>query len=146
MLEIIGVIGIALFAYVLTLSENSIQEELPMLGALTLAAQRLLPALQMSYSAFTSIKAQRAVMKDVIRLLSQPLVENSANQSASPLPFENEISLVDLSFKYPDQEKWIIKNLNITLKRNTTIGFVGTTGAGKSTLIKNYYGISETHS
>ena len=46
------------------------------------------------------------------------------------------IEFHNLSFKYPDDNQYIIKGINLTIKRGKTIGIVGKTGSGKSTLVK----------
>lgn len=47
-----------------------------------------------------------------------------------------EISFVNVSFKYPGTERYILKNVNFTLLRNEKIALVGLNGAGKSTIVK----------
>lgn len=48
----------------------------------------------------------------------------------------HEIEFRNLSFKYPGTERYIIKNLNVTIKAGDTVALVGVNGAGKTTLIK----------
>lgn len=55
--------------------------------------------------------------------------------SLSVLNFE-KIEFKNVSFKYPFDEVEVIKNINLEIKKGETIGIVGPTGAGKSTLIR----------
>jgi len=48
----------------------------------------------------------------------------------------NKIDFIDVSFKYPFDDFEVIKNINLTINAGETIGIVGPTGAGKSTLIR----------
>ncbi len=48
--------------------------------------------------------------------------------------FRSEVKFQNVSYKYPHQEKYALKNINFTLKKGETIAFVGFSGAGKSTL------------
>lgn len=48
----------------------------------------------------------------------------------------NEIVFKDVTFKYPFDKQPVIKNIDMTIKNGQTIGIVGPTGAGKSTLIR----------
>ena len=48
----------------------------------------------------------------------------------------HEIEFRHLSFKYPGTERYVIKDLNVTIKAGATVALVGVNGAGKTTLIK----------
>ncbi|MCB0420890.1 MAG: ABC transporter ATP-binding protein [Bdellovibrionales bacterium] len=47
----------------------------------------------------------------------------------------NNLSVKNLSFKYPDEDRWILKDVSFELKSGQTLGIVGKTGAGKTTLV-----------
>jgi len=144
-LEVVAIVFIAVFAYQLSLDGNSFQGSIPMLGALTLAAQRLLPAIQLAYAGYTSFNSNKSALKDVISLLNQKMPEYSGSPS---IVFEKEVLVSNLSFKYSEEGPWILHNVNLRLKKNTTTGFCGTTGSGKSTLINIVMGLldpSEGH-
>lgn len=63
-----------------------------------------------------------------------PIVSDKTD--AQPILKFNEIVFENVSFKYPFDEKPVIKNIDFTIKKGQTIGIVGPTGAGKSTLIR----------
>lgn len=52
-----------------------------------------------------------------------------------------EIEFRDVSFKYPDTDKYIFKNLNFTINKGERLAIVGINGAGKSTLVKLMTGL-----
>ena len=66
---------IAALAYVLSGQVGGIATVLPMLGALAIGAQRLLPALQHVYYSWAMIAGSHASLDDIIALLDQPLPE-----------------------------------------------------------------------
>lgn len=140
-IETVGILCIALFSYYLSNEEGGIERAIPMLAALTLGAQRLLPAMQLLYGSYTSIKASKPMLIDLLFLLNQKVTKHTKISSAPLITFEKEILISNLSFRYSKEEPWVLKDLSIRLKKNTTVGFVGTTGSGKSTLINIIMGL-----
>lgn len=59
---------------------------------------------------------------------------------------EGTIEFDNVSFKYPDAEEYLLKNISFKVKRGETVAFVGSTGSGKSTLINlipRFYDVTE---
>ena len=81
------------------------------LGTLVFGAQRMLPVLQQIYSSWSAIQSNKASLEDVLILLDQSY-EDSKNDHNS-LPFNKEIKLEDIIFKYQPDGAEIIKNINI---------------------------------
>jgi ATP-binding cassette subfamily B protein len=48
---------------------------------------------------------------------------------------EGEIQFVNVGFKYPDAEEYVLHDINFKVKKGQTVAFIGSTGSGKSTLI-----------
>lgn len=57
-------------------------------------------------------------------------------ENAIELEGIDKITFKDLSFKYPFDEDYIIKDINLTIERGKTLGVVGKTGSGKTTLLR----------
>jgi ABC-type bacteriocin/lantibiotic exporter with double-glycine peptidase domain len=57
-----------------------------------------------------------------------------------------DIELNDINFKYPERNEYTLKNINLRIKKNTSIGIIGKTGCGKSTLIKLIMGLLKPNS
>ena len=55
-------------------------------------------------------------------------------KKANPLKFKDKLVLSNISFKYNSLDKYILKDINITIKKGERIGIIGKTGSGKSTL------------
>lgn len=140
-IEALGMVLIAAFAYVLAQQSDGIAKAIPVLGALALGAQRLLPALQQVYGAWSGIKSNQVSLQDTLELLDQPLPTYLAEVAAKPLPFRQQITLDHLAFRYNEQTSWIFQNLNIIIPRGGRIGFIGVTGSGKSTLLDIVMGL-----
>jgi len=141
LMEAIGMILIAILAYVLTLQEGGIMAAIPILGALAVGAQKLLPALQQSYHSYSTIKGAKSSFVDVLNLLDQPLPHNASQDLINPVPFKREIVFKNLSFRYTKSTPWILKNVNLSFQKGEIIGFIGVTGSGKSTLLDILMGL-----
>ena len=141
LMEGVGMVLIATIAYSLTLQEGGIVVAIPVLGALAVSAQKLLPALQMAYNAYSSIKGAKSSNEDVLYLLDQPLPEYINQPIPKAIQFDKEIKLTNLSFRYTQESPWVLKNINLSLKKGSRIGFIGSTGSGKSTLLDIVMGL-----
>ena len=140
-MEAIGMVLIAILAYFMTQQQNGIAAAIPVLGALALGAQRLLPVLQQAYSSYSLIKGSKSSFEDVLNLLDQPLPEYADQPLPEPIPFAEEIKLNNLNFRYTEDSPWVLKNVNLSLKKGSRIGFMGVTGSGKSTLLDIIMGL-----
>jgi ATP-binding cassette, subfamily B, bacterial PglK len=144
-IEAIGMILITGVAYSMSLQEGGISSKIPILGALALGAQRLLPALQQAYSAYSRLKATHVPFQDVLELLNQPLLkktlQNNSETLARCIKFNSEIRLSSLNFRYKINSDYVLKNVNIELTKGMCIGFIGVTGSGKSTLLDIIMGL-----
>jgi ATP-binding cassette, subfamily B, bacterial PglK len=140
-MEAIGMTLIAGLAYLLTQQEDEMVTAIPVLGALALGAQRLLPVLQQAYASYSTIKGSKSSFEDVLNLLDQPLPEYADQPPPEPIPFVKEIKLNNLNFRYTKGSPWVLKNINLSLKKGSRIGFMGVTGSGKSTLLDIIMGL-----
>ena len=141
LMEAFGMILIAILAYTLTLQEGGLAVAIPVLGALAVGAQKLLPALQQAYGSYSAIMGSRSSFIDVLNLLNQPLTRNTNQDLINAMPFKQKIVFKDLSFRYTKETAWILKNVNLSFKKGETIGFIGMTGSGKSTLLDILMGL-----
>lgn len=140
-LEAVGMTLIAALAYIMSHTEGGMATAIPVLGALALGAQRLLPALQQAYASVSSLRGVEASLVDVLDLLDQALPEYVNQPSPTPIPFEREIKLTNLSFGYIKESPLILENVNLSIAKGEQIGFMGVTGSGKSTLIDIIMGL-----
>ncbi len=140
-IEALGMMLIALLAYALARQPDGIAKAIPVLGALALGAQRLLPVLQGAYSSWSSIQGGQVSLHDTLELLDQPLPNFVGEPPTKPLPFQQQINLNHLSFRYAQQTPWVIKDLDLKISKGSSIGFIGATGSGKSTLLDIVMGL-----
>ena len=140
-MEALAMLLIATLAYILSKQPDGIAMAIPMLAAMALGLQRLLPALQQAYGAWSTIHGAQASLQDTLALLDQPLPDHAENPVAKILPFQQQISLRQISFRYGPQTPWILKNIELTIIKGSRIGFIGTSGSGKSTLLDIIMGL-----
>ena len=133
-METLAMVLIATLALMLSLNNEGLMSAIPMLGALALAAQRLLPIIQQAYAAYSSIIGSKASLVDIIELLNQPY-PNNINKPQDVLSFNTNIKISNISFGYRDNEINVLNNVNIDIEKGDRVGFIGTTGSGKSTLV-----------
>jgi ATP-binding cassette, subfamily B, bacterial PglK len=140
-IEALGMVFIALLAYSLAESSSTIESVIPVLGALALGAQRLLPVLQQAYSSWTAMIGGRATLSDALDLLEQPLPAFAETSLPVPIPFEHEITLSKLGFSYTSKGPSVLQGLDLIIPKGGRIGFIGSTGSGKSTLLDIIMGL-----
>jgi ATP-binding cassette, subfamily B, bacterial PglK len=140
-MEALGIVLIAALAYNLSRQAGGIATALPVLGALALGAQRMLPALQQSFSAWASIAGSHASLADTIELLDQSLPAELLQPAPAPLPFHDAIRFDAVRFRYTSDGPWVLDDLNLTIAKGARVGFIGSTGSGKSTTLDLLMGL-----
>ena len=140
-MEALGMLLISVLAYTLAQQADGIAKAIPILGALALGAQRLLPVMQQAYAAWTSIQTTQVSLQDTLDLLDQPLPDYADQPAAKPLPFQQQIKLNQLSFRYSPETAWVLRNLDLNITKGSRIGIIGATGSGKSTLLDIVMGL-----
>jgi len=138
-MEALGMVLIAVLAYALSQQPGGVATALPVLGALALGAQRLLPALQQIFAAWAGLAGNHASLADTIELLDQSLPEEL--QQPSPLLFQDSINFSNVRFRYHEDAPWVLDGLDLLIPKGARVGFVGSTGSGKSTLLDLLMGL-----
>jgi len=137
--ETIGMLAIALLGVFLVLQKGSSGEAIPILGALALGAQRLLPSLQQIYNGWATVKSYSAAMQDVLEMLNQPLTPQFEDVNAIEL--SESIQFKDVSFRYSSHLPDVLPGLDLTIRVGERIGIIGATGSGKSTMVDVLMGL-----
>ena len=140
-IETFGMLLIAGLAYGLSRQVGGVATALPVLGALALGAQRLLPILQMGYSSWAGVVSNHGSLADTIKLLDQPLPADILLPTPAPLPFRNAARFNAVRFRYTADGPWVLDDLNLTIHKGSRVGLVGTTGSGKSTALDLLMGL-----
>lgn len=140
-IEALGMVLIAVLAFSLAGRSDGFSETIPVLGALALGAQRLLPVLQQAYSSLSTIRGGQASLRDALDLLDQPLPAHADAPSVAVIPFQHSIKLNRLAFRYTPKALWVLQELDLIIPKGSRVGFMGATGSGKSTLLDIIMGL-----
>ena len=140
-MESLGMVLIAVLALGLSRRSGGVAAALPMLGALALGAQRLLPTLQQSYSAWANIAGSHAALADTVELLEQPVSAHLLSPPPAPLPLREAIRFQAVRFRYSADGPWVLDGVDLSIPKGARVGLVGGTGSGKSTALDLMMGL-----
>jgi ABC-type multidrug transport system fused ATPase/permease subunit len=142
-IEAFGMALIAAFVLALSRRPGGVAAALPILGMLALGAQRLLPLMQQLYGNWSVVVGSKAALTDVLALLDQPLPAESNQSEPEPLGLKSAISFDKVRFRYETKGPWVLDRVNLVITRGARVGFVGSTGSGKSTTLDLLMGLLE---
>ena len=131
----------------LTIDSSDIASFIPTLSVFAIAAFRMLP----SFNRITGYLGGIMFSKPSIDAIYQDLKEveqlqrhrESIEKNDENMPLTKLIQMNQVSFKYPESDKWILKNADIEIKKNSSVAFVGASGAGKTTAADLILGLLE---
>ena len=130
--EGIGLVIIAFLALMISSRSGGFAAALPVLGAIALSAQRLLPLLQQVYYGWAQARTGTPVATDLAALL-ELTIPFSATAEPTP-PFRDAIRLDKVGFRYAGRKDWALQDIDLTIERGARMALVGPSGSGKSTL------------
>jgi ATP-binding cassette subfamily C protein len=138
-------IGIGI--YIIGIKSNFV-EAIPILGLYVVAAYRLLPWMQQLYTGYSILRSQTPhiyyLQKEFENIeLYASEKDNSHNEKKDRRPFYDSsvIEFQDVSFSYAKAKNATIDDMSFTIDENTTVGFLGETGSGKTTTIDLLLGL-----
>ena len=146
-LEVIAA-GIVLLLALFLMGDDGtgIEGVAPVLAMYVLAAQRLLPFMQQIYQNASVLRFNSVVLGAIYedmtwqaRLATNP--SGGIAPSVTRLPFRRELRLEGVTFSYPDTLRPAVQEVNISIPHRAFVAFVGTTGAGKTTLVDIIMGL-----
>ena len=141
-IQAFGIVLIAGLAFTLSQGSGGIAAVLPILGAMALGAQRLMPLVAQIYNGWSSVVGNQRILLDVLEMLDLPIVEEQLEkQDTTSLPFKNKIELDNVSFRYGEAGSLVLDDINLVIKKGSRVGFIGKTGSGKSTLLDLIMGL-----
>lgn len=145
--------GIVVVVLYYIASGQRLQEVLPVLGVMALAGYRLLPNLQLMYGAFSGISLQSHALEEIYEELEGPgkspyevFPDARPPDRMERMSWERECVLNDIVFRYEGAEKPVLQGIDLRIRKNDFVAFIGETGSGKSTLIDLILGLHRAES
>ncbi|MEX1137628.1 MAG: ABC transporter ATP-binding protein [Balneolales bacterium] len=151
-IESIAVSGMLLITLTLYWQGRGLETIIPILTLFGTATMRLLPAIQESAKALTDLRyysyAVEPIYNDILELKSSKVqVKNirprkiKKHHNKPLFTFEDSINFENVSYTYPDTHVQAVQKLSLTIPRGHVVGFVGASGAGKTTVVDLLLGL-----
>jgi len=137
LLAVAGMVAVVL----LMIAQNSPMETLvPTLGLFAATAFRFMPSFNRLLNAIQNVRFAWPVIHNLHQELCL-LEETEPLKEYLPLPFKKDLVLENVSFCYPSTEALVLKQISLSIRQGESVGFIGSTGAGKSTLVDIVLGL-----
>ncbi len=141
-IEAIAFAGTLLLILFMMAKTGSFNDALPILSLYVFAGYRLMPALQQMYVSFSQLTYISPSLDKIYEDIKN-LETSSSYPIQNLLPFDKSIVLKNISYNYPNAARTTLKNINLSISANTTVGFIGKTGSGKTTTVDIILGLLE---
>ena len=144
--EMLMVCSFIIITLVMMGAKREIVDIMLYLGVFAVASFRIVPGAARILTSFQSIKHLEPSVKILLHALDSKnnfYTEKNyqPKDSGTPLKFQEEINLTNLSFSYPIRKEFSLSKISMTIKKEDFIGIIGETGSGKSTLINLLIGL-----
>ena len=139
-LESIAFGGILLILLYTMTKTETLNNSLPIITLYAFAGYRLMPALQSIYVSFTSFSFSGPSL-DKLNDDFVNLKKNEKNKNSEVLKLNKTITLKNIYYNYPNTSREVLKDINLTIPVKSTVGIMGTTGSGKTTIVDIILGL-----
>jgi len=139
-LEAIAFGGILLIVLYIMKQTGSFNSAVPIVSLYAYAGFRLMPALQQIYASFTQLTYVGPALDKIHEDLKN-LKPFNKNQDQGILSFNKSINLKNVYYDYPDAGRTALKDISLSISAKSTVGLVGATGSGKTTLVDIIIGL-----
>ena len=146
-LETLAVAGMLGVSAILVAQDRPLESIIPTLTLLAVAVIRLMPSFQKVAANVNALqwgeRALNAVHGDLVDLDAQEREARARRQKAEPVAFQHEIRFDGLSYQYPGQDGDALRDVTLSIPKDAAVGFVGPSGAGKTTIVDVLLGLLE---
>ena len=146
LIETIAVIGMLLIALVLMWQGRTLETIIPLLTLFGAATARLMPAFRQAVKRYTNVSYYSYVVNPIYDDINDITIADEASGQDKPsqkVELQTGITFKDVSFRYPEAETFALNSINLEINKGQAIGFVGPSGAGKTTIADVLLGLLE---
>ena len=139
LLETIAFGGIVLVVLYYLQVGQGLAQILPAVTLYAFAGYRLMPELQMLFQSAAQIRFNRPALEDLLE--SYRLRPAVTNEPPKPLELHDAVEFIDVRYRYPGASTNALEGVSLCIPRNQTIGLIGATGSGKTTVVDLLLGL-----
>lgn len=143
LMEVVAFGGLLLMTLYLMAESGDLAAVMPTIAVFAFAGYRLLPATQQIYNAVTQLRFVGPALNVLCRDFATLKTDDSGYNSSGKMIFKNMIRLREVSYRYPMAVKSAIEMVDLTIPVGCSLGIVGVTGGGKTTLVDLVIGLLE---
>lgn len=137
-LEIVGITGFSLMLVAFILTGRPLEGVLSLVGTYAIAAYRMLPHVQRFFTWYSNTQVEEHSANILTALIDDRGLEAEPTEL---LPLQRALRLEDVTFRYEGAEVDTLQGLDLQITRGSWVALVGTTGAGKTTLVDLLMGL-----
>ncbi|MED9904846.1 MAG: ABC transporter ATP-binding protein [Lachnospiraceae bacterium] len=146
LIETVCIAGMLGYMIIMIAGGNDIQGMVPLLGAFGFAAVRLMPSANRINNHLTSISYFKPFMMDVSDNLQDEISDekvrmDSLKKPEEKLAIKEKVELKGITYAYPNTDVLIFDHADMEIPLGSAVGIVGTSGAGKSTVVDILLGL-----
>lgn len=155
LIETVAIAGMILYVMISLLQGANVEEIMPQIGLLAVAAMRLIPCANRINNHLTSISYFEPFFMGVSDNLQEEIRDENIDYDEASyqkkvevekLEIREKIELKDIVYKYPNTDVLIFDHANMVIPIGKSVGIVGTSGAGKTTIVNAMLGLLQLQS
>ena len=144
LLQVIAIGGVLTVILVLLFrADGEIQAALPTISLYAFAGMRILPVIQGVYKNISSMRSGKPALDVLYHELLEAEHATDLTATEHSFPLRRELFLKNVGYTYPASKRTVLKEITLKISAKSSVGFVGSTGAGKSTIIDLIIGLLE---